>query len=58
MTFKFHKILGDGGRCCFEAMAVNFSPNFAFLKEENDNLSETKIKRPINVRFSAIDHIC
>ena len=45
MTFKFHKILGDGGRCYFEAMAVNFSPNFAFPKEENDDLSENKNKK-------------
>ena len=37
---------------------LNFNPNFTFLREENDDLSENKNKKPINVRFSAIDHIC
>ena len=41
----------------FGSNSLSFNPNLAFLRDENDNLSEKKIKRPINVELSAIDHI-
>ena len=35
----------------FGSHGLNFNPNFAFLREENDDLNENK-------NISAIDHIC
>ena len=41
----------------FGSNSMSFNTNFAFLRDENDNLSENQKKWPINVKFSMIDHI-